>query len=600
MAALQQIFGTPPLPLHKFSGDVATIGRHDECDVVLDSPAVSRYHVKIFCENNRYFIEDLNSRNGTSVNGEMISARTLLNDGDQVEISTLPFKFLTEDSLTEASGSWGVKPDVVSLSNAGSDSDEDSLRRMQVGPGDQISNEQLGTDPVHQNQVIGRIQLADGGGAWPVVNNATLKLNHTLRLLYSLRQTTHRSDVFSRTLQVLFDVFAAATRVSILIRNADGDGIEVGAAVARHATDEVRICLPIVRTAMQSSEALLYAEHAGKSSEEPSQSSASEIMVTPLVGLVGQSIGAIQMDSSHGGKTLTTEDLEQLVVLSHVVAFALEQVLATELHLSRVLAEQNASSAHQLQAGFRPSEPPFVTGYRFAHELVAASNVAGDLVDYIRLPDGRLACLLIDVPGRGLEATRLMVVLSRLLTGTLSETGSPAAALTSTVETLRQRIDNIPLLISVGIMLLDPEKSMMSIAVAGPCQLFHVRADEVLEICDDDFPGPPLGADADSWLETEIQLQDDDLLLLFSDGIAKLSSPDRKPLSRDGQANIIAESAKGNRSVFETRLLKRLEEYRGESVLDDDLAFVMVHRKRNAETIDALGVSSMESETMDA
>lgn len=599
MAALQQIFGTPPLPLHKFSGEVATVGRHDECDVVLDSPAVSRYHVRIYFEKNRHFIEDLNSRNGTSVNGEIITARTLLNDGDQVEISTLPFKFLSEDSLAEVSGSWGVKPAVVSLSQVSCDSDDHSLRRVHVGAGDQISNEQLGTDLVHANQILGRVHLAGAGGAWPVVNNSTAKLNHTLRLMYALRQTIHKHDVFSRTLQVLFDVYPAAERIAIVVRNNHGTGIKVAAAVARHATEEVRICLPIVRTAMQGSEALLYAEHAAGGASGSPSSASSSILVTPLVGLVGHSIGAIQMDSSPKGKQLTNDDLEQLVVLSHVVAFVLEQVEATEVHVNRAINTQVTADANQLQAGFNPPEAPIVVGYRLAHDLMSATNVAGDLVDYVRLPNGRVACLLIDVPGRGLEATRLMAVLSRLLIGALSETGSPAKALAATVKNLRERIDDIPLLISVGVMVLDPEKSTVTLAVAGHCPLIRVHANSVAEFREEDFLGPPLGAESGEWQETELQLHDNDILLMFSDGITKLSSPDRKTLSRTERVELIQNCSRGERTIFETRLRNRLAEFRGDSVLADDLAFAMIHRNRNADTVDAREMFSLDSETMD-
>ncbi len=42
-------------------------------DAVLHSPVVSRFHAKIYKEGNSFFIEDLNSTNGTYVNGELLS-----------------------------------------------------------------------------------------------------------------------------------------------------------------------------------------------------------------------------------------------------------------------------------------------------------------------------------------------------------------------------------------------------------------------------------------------------------------------------------------------------------------------------------------------
>lgn len=598
MAALQQIFGTPPLPLHKFSGEVSVVGRHDDCEVVLDSPAVSRYHVKIYCENNHYFIEDLNSRNGTSVNGVRIQGRMLLNDGDQIEISTLPFKFLTEDSLTEASGSWGVKPKIVSISKDGSDSDENSLRRLLVGAGDRISNEQLGSDGLRQGQVLGRIQMDDGAGAWPVISNATLKLNQTLQLLYSLRQATHPDDVFSRTMQVLFDVFPAAAHLVVVVRNAQGTGIDVAAAVARQPAKEVCVCLPMIRTAMHGSEALLYAEHWNHDDAAQRDTSVSGMLVVPLLNVVGHTIGAIQIDSCHGGESLTTADLEQMVVLSQVISFAFEQSTAAQQLVELEVTNQGRLHARQMQYAFLPAAAPVVAGYRLAHEVFWASNVAGDLVDYVTLPDGRVSCVLIDVPGRGLEATRLMALLSRLLTDAINQTGSPAAALEHTRTALQYRLDSVPFLVFVSIVILDPGQSGVKIAVAGHCPCVLVRGQEITEYTNESFLGPPLGAEGATWQESELPLNDDDVLLMCSDGITKLTSPDRTTLSRTQRSEIILEAAQGDRSILEIRLKKRLQEFQGDGQLSDDLAFAMIHRRQFADTIDSSGMPPIESETM--
>ena len=236
-------------------------------------------------------------------------------------------------------------------------------------------------------------------------------------------------------------------------------------------------------------------------------------------------------------------------------------------------------------------------------ELIAATNVAGDLVDYARMPDGKVACFLIDVPGRGLEATGLMAILSRMLIGVLSESDSPGAVLAEAAGMLRRRLDSVPLLISVGIMILDPEESSVKVAVAGHCPLFRIQGSDVTEYTDEDFLGPPLGAEEEEWREAEFRLNDNDVLLLFSDGLTKLSSPDRKILTRAEQLEIIAASAAGHRSVLETRLQKRLAEFRGDAVLADDLAFTMIHRSKAAATVDALRdftAYPIDSETMDA
>ena len=66
----------------------AILGRGDEATVVLDEPEVSRRHAEIRFEDGRYVIEDLGSRNGTRVGGEMVRGPTPLAFGAAITLGT--------------------------------------------------------------------------------------------------------------------------------------------------------------------------------------------------------------------------------------------------------------------------------------------------------------------------------------------------------------------------------------------------------------------------------------------------------------------------------------------------------------------------------
>lgn len=78
------------------------IGRGDACDIVLDNQLVSRRHAQVFWQDGDYFIRDLDSKNGTRVNGQTISHEIRLRDGDEVQVA-LRFKlaFAGEDATTD-------------------------------------------------------------------------------------------------------------------------------------------------------------------------------------------------------------------------------------------------------------------------------------------------------------------------------------------------------------------------------------------------------------------------------------------------------------------------------------------------------------------
>jgi pSer/pThr/pTyr-binding forkhead associated (FHA) protein len=64
-------------------GPNVTIGRLPDNALVIDNPAVSAHHARVFLDGDRYVVEDLRSKNGTYVNEQHVSRQTL-RSGDVV------------------------------------------------------------------------------------------------------------------------------------------------------------------------------------------------------------------------------------------------------------------------------------------------------------------------------------------------------------------------------------------------------------------------------------------------------------------------------------------------------------------------------------
>jgi DNA-binding winged helix-turn-helix (wHTH) protein len=76
-------------------------GRGDECELVIDAETVSRRHACIHVRAGSASIEDLDSTNGTSVNGTRISAATPLVDGNQIALGTAKLLIRKRDPSKE-------------------------------------------------------------------------------------------------------------------------------------------------------------------------------------------------------------------------------------------------------------------------------------------------------------------------------------------------------------------------------------------------------------------------------------------------------------------------------------------------------------------
>jgi pSer/pThr/pTyr-binding forkhead associated (FHA) protein len=87
------------------------IGRDPGVDVFLDHPSVSRHHARISITAGRVVLEDLNSRNGTCVDGRRITSPADLHDGAIVGVGPITLTFVSLSgvgSTRPMSGSVGL------------------------------------------------------------------------------------------------------------------------------------------------------------------------------------------------------------------------------------------------------------------------------------------------------------------------------------------------------------------------------------------------------------------------------------------------------------------------------------------------------------
>ena len=90
--------------------DKTTLGRRPYNDIVIDNLAVSGEHAVLQMVGADVFIEDLNSTNGTYINGKAVK-KQLLSHNDTVEIGKYKIKFMVEDG-TDYEKTMIMKPGV--------------------------------------------------------------------------------------------------------------------------------------------------------------------------------------------------------------------------------------------------------------------------------------------------------------------------------------------------------------------------------------------------------------------------------------------------------------------------------------------------------
>lgn len=90
-----------PLRGHQWTihEESVVIGRGPECQIAIPDRSVSREHARVTANGGQFYLEDLGSKNGTHVNGNNLSGRHELKDGDEIQIAvSVKIKFIGSDA----------------------------------------------------------------------------------------------------------------------------------------------------------------------------------------------------------------------------------------------------------------------------------------------------------------------------------------------------------------------------------------------------------------------------------------------------------------------------------------------------------------------
>jgi hypothetical protein len=114
----------------KLSDGVTVVGRHNDCQLRIKSSQVSRKHCELFEKKGLLLVKDLNSSNGTIVNGKRIQGQRVLEAGDELTIGPVLLRVAKAGAGAAAPAAVAVKASdtaVTAAIAAGDEADSDDF-----------------------------------------------------------------------------------------------------------------------------------------------------------------------------------------------------------------------------------------------------------------------------------------------------------------------------------------------------------------------------------------------------------------------------------------------------------------------------------------
>jgi phosphoserine phosphatase RsbU/P len=499
MAYLTAINGTAQGTRYELDKPLTILGRHPECDVILDAGAVSRQHARIVRRGDELLLEDLKSRNGTFLNGRPIAGSTGLSDGDMLRICDLEFSFHTQDAqslynsaaVKDGSSTFGVL--LVD------DPDEGSSRA-----------------------VTSKIDVRSGAAGPQLTTSAEVRLTAVLEIVQSLGKAVVVDDVLPKVIDTLFRIFVQADRGFIVLRDKSGSLVPKWLKTRQPDMQETfRISRTVMREVMENRHALISLDASNDERFEMAQSVADfrirSMIVAPLLSSDGEPIGAIQMDTLNQRRRFEESDLEILAAVAAQAGVAIENAQLHEQLIEQRLLEQDLDLAKRVQQAFLPSSHPDLPGFSFYHFYQPAQQIGGDYFDYIPLSEDRVAVVVADVVGHGVSAAMLMAKLSAETRFALAATPS----LKQAISRLNSRMSalGVEKFITFLCLVLDGKSGSIEIVNAGHMPPLW-RRQGVIEQPGEAEAGVPLGVmDEYEYELSTITLGHGEHLVLYTDGI---------------------------------------------------------------------------------
>jgi serine phosphatase RsbU (regulator of sigma subunit) len=542
-----------------------TIGRHPECTIVVEAGAVSRYHAKIVGHANRFTVEDSNSRNGTFLNGQLLTKPEPLQEGDHLRISEVEFVFRQDEV-----------PEFAREGSSEMTFDGANFGIMMI--------DEVNTQPSGRSSA--KVEFHGSADGLKMVATAEAKLEALLQINRNLSNALAIEEVLPKVLASLFDIFPAADRGFVVMENEQGDLVPrwVKTRVPHDDSETIRISRTIIREAMRSGESILSLDASDDSRFDSSQSIADfsirSMICAPLTDGGGNAFGALQIDSTQGRGQFRAEDSDLLAGIAAQAGIVINNARMYEQALIQKEVEQDLKLATEVQQAFLPQSPPDASGFCVRSFYQAANHIGGDYFDYIHLTDGRVAIVVADVVGHGVAAAMFMAKLSAETRFCLASEPDVAVA----IGKLNDRMSRLHVerFITLLVFVVDPTQNMVTIVNAGHMApvIRRGRDGSVIEPSEEESGLPIAINDGIEYEAVDFEMHVGDVAVLYTDGINEAMNPVDEEFGIDRVRKLTA--AGGAADEVKDRIVEAVLNHVGKAPPFDDMCLVVIERTDDA------------------
>lgn len=499
---------------------------------------------------NGWWLEDLRSKNGTSVNSEVALEPMRLTSGDVLHVGNI--RLLYENEFARA-----VESDP---SGEGS--------RVRFSTGDS------GLSPHHRLEVDDTARTSIN----VVPEDADARLHSIYQVGQIIQSFLDLNEMLDQLMGIIVRVMDPTFAV-IFIRDAQAGGLVPRSVHRAEERQEATVSRSILEQSIEERVGVLMGDAARDRRFQDADSIVGgrieSALCVPLISK-GEVHGAVYLDLRAQNRSYRENDLQWLVGVATQAALAINIALLHNETLERRQRERDLEIARSIQMNLLPRSMPEIEGFEFSGMSRPALMVGGDYFDVAALEDGKVVMAVADVSGKGIPAAILVASVRSAVR--IEARSLPFENIVSVVRRLNEAVceeTTSNMFVTMVLGVLDTESRRFQFCNAGHAHPILRTADG--RVAHLQAGGCFLGIDPELQMESDsVELEPGSLLVLYTDGVTDALNEDGEAFGHERLMQYIEASHAQPAAAFVEGLDMAVRKFQGEAEAFDDVTVLAV------------------------
>jgi serine phosphatase RsbU (regulator of sigma subunit) len=275
------------------------------------------------------------------------------------------------------------------------------------------------------------------------------------------------------------------------------------------------------------------------------------------------------------------EDKSAMDTFSDYASIAIENSRLLEESIEKERLEKEFDVAREIQRKILPSKNPELECLSISSVFIPAFEVGGDYYDFFELSENKFGFVIADVSGKGISAAFIMAELKGIFESLSKIIETPKEILVKANEILHRTLDRKNF-VSAAYGVIDCKKETLSISRAGHCPVLLIRNNIVQNIRPS---GIGLGLNfTDHFVNTldeiQINLEEDDLIVLYTDGITEAKNINLDDFGSIEFEKILLENCDKHVDEISNKVMREVTLFSQNISQHDDITLVILKWKQ--------------------